>query len=71
MKLFHGILVVMVLFAAGSLFLQGRQSLQKSSFIPIACLLVVSGVLFVLMGKIALLIGLFSLALFFLISRRA
>ncbi|HXX80481.1 MAG TPA: hypothetical protein VEI46_02980 [Thermodesulfovibrionales bacterium] len=71
MKLFHGIVVIIVLFAAGLLFLQGRHPLHKVSFVPMAGLLALSGILFVIMGKIALLIALISLALFFFISKRA
>jgi len=71
MKLFHGMIAILILFAAGFLFLQGRKSLQKTSFVPMAGLLALSGILFVLMGKIALLIAFTSLALFFLIATRA
>jgi hypothetical protein len=71
MKLLPGIIAIIILFAVGLLFLQGRKSIQKTSFVPMAGLLALSGILFVLMGKIALLIGLISLALFFFISKRA
>jgi hypothetical protein len=71
MKLLPGIIAIIILFAVGLLFLQGRKSIQKASFVPMAWLLALSGILFVLMGKIAFLIGLISLALFFFISKRA
>jgi hypothetical protein len=71
MKLLPGIILIIVLFAAGLVFLQGRKSLHKASFVPMAGLLALSGILFVLIGKIALLIALISLAIFFFISKRA
>jgi hypothetical protein len=71
MTLVHGIIAIIILFAAGLLFLQGRQSLQKASFLPMAGLLALSGILFVLMGKIALVIALISLALFSFLSKKA
>ena len=71
MKLLPAIVAIILLFSAGSLFLKGRTSVHKASFVPMAGLLVLSGILFVLVGKIALLIALISLALFFLISKKA
>jgi hypothetical protein len=71
MTLVHGIIAIIILFAAGLLFLQGRQSLQKATFLPMAGLLALSGILFVLMGKIALVIALISLALFSFLSKKA
>ena len=70
MKLLPGIIAILILFAAGLLFLQGRQSLHKVPFVPMAGVLALSGILFVVMGKIALLIALIGLALFSLISKR-
>ncbi len=63
-------LFVVAAFLAGSVFLAGRRSPKASRFLVIAFLLMVSGTLLVVIGKIALFLAFITLATLFLSSKR-
>jgi hypothetical protein len=84
MKLLPAVIFVIITFLAGLLFLQGRSASGKTGFsgalpgqmrkaaffIATIALLALFGILFMFLGKIALLIALLVLAIFFFSSRR-
>ena len=84
MKLLPAVIFVSIIFLAGLLFLQGRRAsgrmgysrapsgqMRKAAlFIATIALLALFGILFMFLGKIALLIALLVLAIFFLSSKR-
>jgi len=81
MKLLPAVIFVLIIFLAGLFFLQGRSAFKKirgvsgtpsgqmrkaALFIATIALLALFGILFMFLGKIALLIALPVLAIFFL-----
>jgi hypothetical protein len=84
MKLLPAVIFVIITFLAGLLFLQGKSAsrimgvspapsgrMKKAAlFIATIALLALFGILFMFLGKIALLIALLVLAIFFFSSRR-
>ncbi|MEW6002595.1 MAG: hypothetical protein AB1638_08130 [Nitrospirota bacterium] len=75
MKLLPLILFIILLFVAGFVFLQIRRSprdlkLLGALIIPLFLLFLLSGLLFAFVGKIALLIGITTLAILLLAARK-
>lgn len=85
MKLLPAVIFVIIIFLAGLLFLQGRHAarrpggfpgawsspVRKAAFFTAAiALLALFGILFMFLGKIAFLIALITLALFFLTAKK-
>jgi hypothetical protein len=85
MKLLPAVLLVIAVFLAGSLFLRGRSASRRifgvaaapsgqmrkaALFIAATALLALFSILFMFLGKVALLIALLVLAIFFLSSRK-
>jgi uncharacterized iron-regulated membrane protein len=84
MRLLPAVIFVVILFLAGVLFLQARRAAGRGgpsadparqrkkalSFIAVTGLVALFGVLFVVIGKIALLVALVVLAIFFASSRK-
>ncbi|MCL5423140.1 MAG: hypothetical protein M1461_11815 [Nitrospirae bacterium] len=85
MKLLPAVIFVIIIFLAGLLFLQGRsvsmrmgfsgasagQMRKTALFIASIALLALFGILFMFLGKIALLIALLVLAIFFLSYKKS
>ena len=69
-RLFRAMLFVIAAFLAGSVFLAGRRSPKASRFVVMAFLLMVSGILLVVIGKIALLLAVITLATLFFSSKK-
>jgi len=84
MRLLPAVIFVIILFLAGLFFLQGSRAsgrmrrsgdpsgkMRKATlFIAVTALLALFSILFMFLGKIALLIALLVLAIFFLTSRK-
>ncbi len=84
MRLLPAVIFVIILFLAGVLFLQARRTAGRAgpsadparqrkkalSFIAVTALVALFGVLFIVIGKIALLVALVVLAIFFASSRK-
>jgi|GEM_PF-6998086 len=72
MKLLPSILFIILLFLAGLLFLQWRRSPKKKNgllSVPLILLLLLLGLAFIVVGKIALFIAIITILLFLIYPR--
>jgi len=79
-RLLPAFIFVVIIFLAGLFFLQGRKVFRGAPsgqirkallFVSVTALLALFGLLFMFLGKLALLIALVTLAIFFLSRKRA
>jgi heme A synthase len=68
-RLFSLIVFVIFLFLSGFLFLRGRSSGKEISSAFIILILFISGILFVLIGKIAVFLALLAIGIILIASR--
>lgn len=73
MKLLPAVLFIIAIFLSGLLFLEGRRTSRMALFVPIAIanMLLLSGILYMLVGKIALLLVVIGIVIFLIYSRIA
>lgn len=69
MRLFSLIVFVIVLFLLGLLFVRGRKTEKKNLSVYLVIPLIVSGLLFVVLGKIAIFLALLMISLLLMASR--
>ncbi len=69
-KLVPAVLFIIAVFLVGLLFLEGRKAPRKVLLIPAAIMLLLLLLLFKLIGKIALLIGIISAAIFLILLKK-